>query len=70
MPDIDLASIEVDGGYQPVLVAADIEHNPVVSLVCGWKGGAQLIEGAELGTLHNLEPAHQRGLAIGMSLPE
>jgi hypothetical protein len=37
--DIDLAAIEMYRSDKPILVAADVEHNPIVHFVRRWKSG-------------------------------
>jgi hypothetical protein len=70
MANVDSAAIEMDDGNQPVLIAANIEHNPLTHLVCGRERGAEVLEGFKAGLSHNPEPPLKRRLAVGMFLPE
>jgi hypothetical protein len=70
MTDIHFAAIEMDRCDKPVFVAADIENNPMIYFVGGGEDLSQFGKTIEFGLLHNLEPAHQGCLAVGMFLPE
>jgi len=70
MTDIDFAAVEMDGGNEPVFVAADIEDNPVIHFIGGRENLSQFGKTAEFGLLHNLEPTPQCHLAVGMFLPK
>jgi hypothetical protein len=70
VPDIDLSAIEVDRGYQPVLVATDVEHHHSPHLICQWKGGPKVTEALERSPIYDLEPPRQCSLTTRMFLPE
>ena len=70
MADIHLAAIKMDRSDQPIFVAADVEDDPLVHFVGGWKCGAEFGKISELRGGHHLEPARQRRLAVGMSFPK
>jgi hypothetical protein len=70
MTDVELVTIKVDGSDQPVFVAADVEDDPLVNFIGGWKRGAQLCKILKIGFLHDLEPALEGGLTVGMFIPE
>ncbi|HMM97999.1 MAG TPA: hypothetical protein PKC99_03260 [Anaerolineales bacterium] len=70
MTDVDFVAIKVNGRDQPVFVAADVENDPMVNFIGRWECGAQFSEIMEIGLLHNLEPALEGGLAVGMSFPK
>ena len=57
MANVNFASTKVDRSNKPILVAADIEHNPSADLIGRWEGGAQLVEVAIVGMPHYFEPA-------------
>lgn len=68
--DVDLAAIEMDGSYQPVVIARDIEHGEAVHQVSGRKSAAKLRKVLKIGSAHDLKPTVQRRAAIGMLLPK
>ena len=70
MADIHLAAIEMDRSDQPIFVAADVEDDPLIHFVGGWKCGAEFGKISELRGCHHLEPARQGCLAVGMSFPK
>jgi hypothetical protein len=70
MTDIYFTAIEMDGCNQPVFVAANIENDPVIQFVSGGENLSQFGKTIEFGLLHDLEPTHQRRLAVGMFLPK
>lgn len=70
MPYIHPTTVEMDRCDQPVLVATDVEHNPIIYFVRRWKGLSQVIETSELSAFHNLKPANQRSFAVRMLLPK
>jgi hypothetical protein len=70
MSNIYFAAIKVNGGDQPVFVAANIENNPMIQLISRRECGSQISKVVKLRSLHNLEPANQGRSAIGMFLPK
>ena len=70
MTDINFVTIKVDGGNQPVFVAADVEDDPMVNFIGGGKYGAQFCKILKVRFLHDLEPTLEGGLAIRMFVPE
>jgi len=70
MAHVDPAAVEVDGRDQPVLVSADVEHNPITDLVRAGKCCTQLVEAMEVCLFHRLEPAHPCSLAVRVTYPE
>ncbi len=57
MTDIYFAAVEMNGGDQPVFIAANIEDDPMVKFIGGWEDLSQLGKGVKFGLLHDLEPA-------------
>lgn len=68
--DINFASVEMDRSDKPILVAGDIEYDPVAHLVGRGKSGANLGKASEIRVTHHFEPATQRCLAVRMPFPE
>ena len=58
MTDIHLATVEMNGCDQPVFVAADVENDPVIQLICGGENLSQFGKTIEFGLLHDLEPTY------------
>jgi hypothetical protein len=42
--DIDFTAVEMDGGDEAVLVAANVEHDKVADFVRRWKGGSHCLK--------------------------
>jgi hypothetical protein len=70
MTDIHFATIEMDGRDQPGFVTADVENDPGIEFIGGRKDLSQFGETFEFGFLHDLEPTHERCLAVGIFLPK
>lgn len=70
MADIHLTAIEMDRSDQPIFIAADIEDDPLIYFVGGWKCAAEFGKISELRGCHHLEPARQGCLAVGVSFPK
>lgn len=70
MADIHLAAIKMDRSDQPIFVAADVEDDPLIYFVGGWKCGAEFDKISELRGCHHLEPTCQRCLTVWMSFPK
>lgn len=70
VPDVKLASVEMNRSNQPILVAADVEHDPVIDFVRRRKGGAQISKTLEVSAPYRLEPPCQRCFAVRVLLPE
>lgn len=66
VPNIDLFSIEVDGGNKPIFVPADIKHNEAIHIISTGEMLPQMVEGVIVGLFDNSIPIFQRGLAIRM----
>jgi len=58
MTDIYFAAIEMNGCNESVFVAADVEDDPVIEFIGGWKDLSQFGKIMKFGLLHDLEPAH------------
>jgi hypothetical protein len=70
MTNIYLATVEMKGCDQPILVAANVKNDPVIEFIGGGKDSSQFSKVVEFGLLYNLKPAQQRCLAVGMFLPK
>jgi hypothetical protein len=68
--NVNLAPIKMDGGDQPILVAAYIEYNPIANLISRWKGFPQLCKIAIPSLADDLKPTQKGRTAIGMLLPK
>src|SRR5437868_14410853 len=68
--NVEPAAIKMHDRNEPILVAANFEHDPLTHFICGWERGAEGGEGFKGGMSHNLEPSLDRRLAVGMFLPE
>lgn len=58
MTNIDLATVEMKGCDQPILVAANVENDPMIQFVGGRKDLSQFSKAVEFGLLHDLDPTH------------
>ena len=56
MADVHFAAIEMNGRDQPVLIAANIEDDPMVKLIGRRENLSQFGKGVKLSLLHDLEP--------------
>lgn len=54
--NVNLSSIEVRYGDQPIFVAADVEDDPFANFIGGRKCGAQFTKALKISVLHDLEP--------------
>ena len=70
VPDIHSVAIKVDHGDQPVFIAADTEHDPILDFVGRGKCCPQIDKAVKLGFFHNLEPSGKSRLAVRMFFPE
>lgn len=70
MTDVYFAPVEVNRDNKTVLVAGDVEHNEFADLVGRRKGVAQCRKTPKLSLPHDLEPATQRLLTVGMLCPK
>ena len=70
MTDVYFAPVEVNRYNKTVLAAGDVEHNEFADLVGRRKGVAQCRETPKLSLPHDLEPATQRLLTVGMLCPK
>ena len=70
MPNIDLATVIVDGGNQSVFVAPDIENRHAIHIIGTDEGSAQVIEVRVNCCLHQRVPSLQSPLGIGVFHPE
>jgi hypothetical protein len=68
MTNIDLATVEMKGCNQPILVAANVKNDPMIEFIGGGKDPSQFSKAVEFGLLYNLKPTQQRCLAVGMFL--
>lgn len=70
MAYVYFVTIEVDRGYQAVLIPANIEDDQISYFVNRRKSGAKLPKVGEVGFLHNPEPACKRNLTIRVISPK
>jgi hypothetical protein len=70
MTDIHFSAVEMHRGDQPVLVAADVENDPVVEFIGGGEDLPQFGKTFEFGLLHDLVPTQERRPAVGILLPK
>jgi hypothetical protein len=70
MPDVNLLPVEMDRCNKAVLVSADIEYDPLIHLVRGWKYGVQLIPILKRSSLQYSIPAQQGFFAVCVPVPE
>ena len=70
MTDVHLLPIEMDGGDQAVLVAADIEHDISPNFICTGECLTQFVKAMKLVCSEYPKPSIQCGFAIWMSLRE
>jgi hypothetical protein len=73
-PDQQPVPDVIDDGNQPVIIAANVEHEPVANEVYAREIGSDLRKALPLRFRGDLVPAQQRFLCVGMSgfneLPE
>jgi len=65
MANMHLLAIKMNGGYQPILIAANIEHNQIPHLISRWKNLAQGVKTLELICSDQMKPTIQRRFTIG-----
>lgn len=70
MPNINLASVEVNGYDQPIFVPADVENDKVLYFVCRRESFSQFSKTLKFGRFHNLKPSYKCCFAIRMFFPE
>lgn len=70
MLNVNLASVEVNGCDQPILIPADVENNPVLHFICGWEHISQFGETMKLRRFDDFEPSSKCSFAVGMFFPE
>jgi hypothetical protein len=68
--DIDFTAVEMDGGDEAVLVAANVEHDKVADFVRRWKGSPYCLKARKVLPLHDFEPPNQRTFAVGVLFPK
>jgi hypothetical protein len=56
MPDINFASIKVNGDDKSIFVATNIKHDQLTNFVSRRKCAAQIIKTDEISLLHDFEP--------------
>ena len=56
MTDIDFSTIKVDGDDKTIFIAANVEDDPMSSLVCRGKGLSEVGKTAEFGIVYDFVP--------------
>jgi len=70
LPDIDLATIEVNRGNETIFVASDVEDNELSYFVRRGKGRPEAVKVVKLTAVHDLEPSGQGIFAVRVLLPK
>jgi hypothetical protein len=68
--DVDLATVEMDGGDQPVFVPADVEHNEVSDFVRRGEGSPQGFKARKVVPLHDFEPSEKGTFTVRVLFPK
>ena len=70
LADVDLTTIEVDGGNETALIATNVEHDKAFYLVRRWERRPKRIETIERASIDDLEPSSQRTFGARMFFPK
>jgi|SRR5271157_286739 len=70
IPYINPATIKVNHCNQPILIATDIENDPILNFINRGEYGSQLCKAVKLSLFQDLEPSCKSWLAIRMFFPE
>jgi hypothetical protein len=70
VPDVNLTTIEMDGGDKSVFVPANVEHNEITDFVHRRKGGTQGFKARKVMPLHDFEPANKGTFAVWVLFPK
>ena len=65
--NIDLATIEMHGGFESVVIPASIENDVFSDEICMWERLAQMCKRSNGGCRNYVVPGHQREGAVMMS---
>ena len=68
--DVDLASVEMDGGDESVFVPANVEHDQVSDFVRRGKGYAQGLKARKVVLLHDFEPSGKGTFTVRVLFPK
>lgn len=68
--DVQLATVEVDRGDQPILVAPDVEDHLVSDQIGARKRPSQLDQGLECRLVHDGIPRDERPFAVWVQVPK
>jgi hypothetical protein len=68
--NVNLAPIEVDRSNKPILVATNVEDNPIANLISRWKRLTQISKTSIASPADHLKPTKKRRPTVGMLLPK
>jgi hypothetical protein len=60
----------MDGGYQTIFIATDIEDDQITNLIGRWKYSAEFIETTKFGVADNFIPPRKRTLTVWVLFPK